>query len=289
MEAIINFKELYYFNNYHSYVTKCPFISVLNFLNKRICNKNLTVDAFIVSLHLDLPKLYSGSIFKAYLSFSTPFDILNCNSLEEGQELIIHSDTLVKTNLNKEIRIYKFFKENNTRIYLQEDELSSILDFYQNFRVMIDKYCCDRNLINKELKKFLNYCKILYISQIKKRGAKNKYFVQKLNDILKLHFESGSDKLDCIMDKYILAEKLCVSLLFLENVIKVEYSLSIEKYICKFKIKISKKRLIFSDDFISHIATDLGLYSTSYRRYFVEFERKNVDDYRTMMKERLTR
>lgn len=208
---------------------------------------------------------------RGVLSFFGPGQVTQTNTEAEssyGWALFFHPDLIRKSSLAKNIENYRFFSyEVHEALHLskkEEDILNDCIhkiDFELNQN--IDAHSQQLLISNIEL--LLNYCNRFYERQFHTRTNHHKDIITKIEDEIKLYFDSNLQlEMGLPTTRYI-AEKVNLSSNYLGDLLKKETGKNAKEHINDYVVSLAKINLLNSELNIGEIAYQLGF---NYPHYF---------------------
>lgn len=203
-----------------------------------------------------------------------------------GFGLIFHPDFLLRTELGKHIRNYKFFDyETNEALHLSDTERKLILDSFAKIefelKQTIDKH--SKKLIAANIELFLDYCQRFYDRQFITRDNVHRGILEKFEHLLNTYFESSYPQTDGIPSVAYFAKALHLSSNYFGDLIKKETGQTAKDYIQNKTIEFAKKILFETDKSINEIAFELGFkYPQHFTRLFKQQVGQTPKEYRNL-------
>lgn len=203
-----------------------------------------------------------------------------------GFGLIFHPDFLLRTELGKHIRNYKFFDyETNEALHLSDTERKLILDSFAKIefelKQTIDKH--SKKLIAANIELFLDYCQRFYDRQFITRDNVHRGILEKFEHLLNTYFESSNPQTDGIPSVAYFAKALHLSSNYFGDLIKKETGQTAKDYIQNKTIEFAKKILFETDKSINEIAFELGFkYPQHFTRLFKQQVGQTPKEYRNL-------
>jgi AraC family transcriptional regulator, transcriptional activator of pobA len=180
---------------------------------------------------------------------------------KSGWMLFVHPDFLWNTALAKNIRQYEYFDYSvHEALFLSDKEETTIISIMQNiqqeYRSNIDKFSQD--IIIAQLELLLNYSERFYQRQFITRKISNHKILDRLEEILTKHFDSGELVQKGLPSVQQIAESLNVSSNYLSGLLKTITGQSTQQHIHEKLIEKAKEKLSTTDLSVSEIAYELG-------------------------------
>lgn len=253
-----------------------PLVSLVNFEDIKRLPDNKPIHIVIDFYTIGLKKNFNARLKygqqeydfdEGFLTFMAPGQVLsieveNDEELEHsGWLLIVHPDFLWNTPLAKTIKKYEFFSYAvNEALYLSEKEETIIMEIMNNigreYSSNIDNFT--QSIIISQIEVLLNYSERFYHRQFLTRKITNHKILDRMEDLLKDYFNSGSLIDRGLPTVHYLAENLNVSPSYLSSLLKALTGQSTQQHIHNKLIEKAKERLSTTDLSVSEIAYELG-------------------------------
>lgn len=200
---------------------------------------------------------------KGMMSFVSPDQIFSFQH-EEGTKhsgwiILIHSDFLWNTPLEKNIKSYDFFDYSvNEALFLSDAEQKIMLDILelikQEYHARIDKF--SKEIIIAQLELLLKYAQRFYERQFITRDKPNHLILSKLENFINHWFDSG--EFNGLPTVQIISDHLNISPSYLSRLLHSLIGQSTQQYLQKKLIDKAKERLAHPDLSVSEVAYELG-------------------------------
>ncbi|MET1054512.1 MAG: helix-turn-helix domain-containing protein [Pedobacter sp.] len=195
-----------------------------------------------------------GQIFRIFQEPNEPSKL-------SGWMLLIHPDFLWSTSLAKKMHQYDYFDySSNEALFVSEKEEKILNAVVENIRTEhlsnIDKF--SKDIIVSQLETLLNYAARFYSRQFITREKSNHQILEKVENILNSHFNSGNKDHKGIPSVKYLSDRLNVSASYLGSLLKSLTGENTQQHIHRKLIEKAKERLSTSDLSVSEIAHELG-------------------------------
>lgn len=200
---------------------------------------------------------------KGMMSFVSPDQIFSFQHKEgtkhSGWIILIHSDFLWNTPLEKNIKFYDFFDYSvNEALFLSDAEQKIMLDILelikQEYHARIDKF--SKEIIIAQLELLLKYAQRFYERQFITRDKPNHLILSKLENFINHWFDSG--ELNGLPTVQIISDHLNISPSYLSRLLHSLIGQSTQQYLQKKLIDKAKERLAHPDLSVSEVAYELG-------------------------------
>jgi len=178
-----------------------------------------------------------------------------------GWILLVHPDFLWNSPLAKTIKQYEYFDYSvNEALFLSEKEEATVTSIIKNideeYHSNIDKF--SQGVIIAQLELLFTYAKRFYERQFITRKISNHRILNRLEELLALHFNSGDLVSKGLPTVQHIADALSVSPSYLSGLLKVLTGQSTQQHIHNKLIEKAKEKLSTTDLSISEIAYELG-------------------------------
>jgi AraC family transcriptional regulator, transcriptional activator of pobA len=180
---------------------------------------------------------------------------------QSGYTLLFHPDFLLGYELAKKIKDYGFFSYSiNEALHLSEKEKNMIIAVFQGIdeelKGRIDKFSQD--VVISQIELLLNYANRFYSRQFITRKAVSTDLLQKVEDILRTHFQSAHAQKQGLPTVQFLSAQLNVSANYLSDMLRSLTGQNAQQHIHNHLIEKAKEQLSTSQASISEIAYELG-------------------------------
>ena len=189
-----------------------------------------------------------------------------------GFTLFIHPDFIQPYPLAKTIKTYGFFSyQVSEMLHLSEKEKQTILiiarSIDEELNSRIDE--CSQDVIVAQIDLLLTYANRFYKRQFITRKAVNYQLLQKLDDLLELHFGSELALSQGIPTVQQVAQQLNVSPSYLSDLLRLQTGQNAQQHIHQKLIEKAKEKLSTTSLSVSQIAYELGFeYPQSFSSLF---------------------
>lgn len=189
-----------------------------------------------------------------------------------GWMLLIHPDFLWQKPLAKTIKQYDYFSYSaNEALHLSDKEETTITSIFQNiqqeYHSNIDTF--SQSIIITQLELLLNYSDRFYQRQFITRRITNHKLLNRLEEILKEHFDRDHLAEKGLPTVQEIAEQLNVSPNYLSGLLKTVTGQSTQQHIHEKLIEKAKEKLSITNLSVSEIAYQLGFeHSQSFSKLF---------------------
>lgn len=189
-----------------------------------------------------------------------------------GWLLLIHPDFLWNSGLAKYISKYDFFGYNvNEALFLSEKEEAMVVEIFKSiqreYQANIDKF--SQNIIITQIELLLQYTERFYERQFITRNITNHQILNRLEDLLRVHFTSENLMQNGVPTVQEIADRLHLSANYLSSLLKVLTGQSTQQHIQNKLIDKAKERLSTTELSISEIAFELGFeHPASFNKLF---------------------
>lgn len=198
--------------------------------------------------------------------------------------LLFHPDLIFDTPLGANIGKYSLFDYSQMEaLHLSQDERALFLDCLDKIKKETE-HTVDRHsagLISSNIQLLLDYLFRFYDRQFITRHRVNSDVVQRFEDDLRHHFNSGNCRNGLPSVAYF-ADKASLSAGYFGDLVKKETGVNAKEFIANYIIKLAKHRLLSTNDDVSIIAYDLGFqYPQHFTRQFKRITGMSPKEYRT--------
>tara|TARA_R110002167_G_scaffold115853_2_gene290472 strand:- start:272 stop:1195 length:924 start_codon:yes stop_codon:yes gene_type:complete len=202
------------------------------------------------------------------MSFFAPNQLMNvayapneAHKKPSGWILLVHPDFLWGTALAKSINNYSFFNYALTEaLFLSEKEELAIANLLRNiqqeYRANLDKF--SQNIIISQIELLLQYAERYYERQFITRKIDNHHLLNRLEVVLRDHFDQGPGNDRGLPTVQNIAATLNVSPNYLGSALKYLTGQSTQQHIHEKLIEKAKEKLSTTPKTVSEIAYDLG-------------------------------
>lgn len=178
-----------------------------------------------------------------------------------GWMILFHPDLLWHTSLAKNIKRYEFFNYDvNEALHLSDKEESIITGIARNieqeYYSNIDKF--SQNVIVAQIELLLTYSERFYQRQFITRKISNHEILNRFEDLLNQHFNSGALAQQGLPTVTFIADSLNVSPNYLSDLLKSLTGQSTQQHLHDKLIGLAKEKLSTTNISVSEIAYDLG-------------------------------
>jgi AraC family transcriptional activator of pobA len=246
-------------------------------------NKTVFLNFYAIGLKRDVGgKLHYGQqvydFDEGLMSFVAPSQVIRFEidisipSNPSGYLLLLHPDFLWGTHLAKSIKKYEYFNYAiKEALFLSEKEEEVIESIFQNiqreYHKDIDKFT--QSIILAQIETLLNYADRFYQRQFVTRNVTSNQTLSKVEDYLESYFKSENLTNKGLPTVQLLADDLCLSPIYLSNLLKQLTGISAQQHIHEKLIKEAKEKLSTTNLSVSRIAYELGFeHSQSFSKLF---------------------
>jgi len=251
-----------------------PLISVVDYssINHTEESKTVVISFYAIGLKRDIGgKLHYGQqvydFDNGLLSFKAPNQVvrferdMSIPSNPSGYLLLLHPDFLWGTHLAKSIKNYEYFNYAiNEALFLSEREEEVIQGIFENiqreYHKDIDKFT--QSIILAQVETLLNYADRFYQRQFVTRNITSNVVLSKVENYLDSYFKSENLINKGLPKVQLLAENLCLSPIYLSNLLKQLTGMSAQQHIHEKLIAVAKEKLSTTNLSVSGIAYELG-------------------------------
>lgn len=254
-----------------------PLISVVDYALVAAAKKNhpaqsTVADYYSISVKRGLSgKMHYGQqqydFDEGIMYFLAPQQVLYANTASSpnarpsGWIMLVHPDFLWNTPLAKSIAQYEFFGYAvHEALFLSDKEEATINNIVENikreYHSNIDKF--SHNIIISQLETLLNYAERFYQRQFITRNKTNHQVLDKLEALLKDHFNNEHLLAAGVPTVQYVAESLNVSPNYLTGLLKTLTGQNTQQHIHNKLIEKAKEKLSTTTLSVSEIAYELG-------------------------------
>jgi len=201
------------------------------------------------------------------LCFVSPLQFLKLEIKPEvvaeptGWLLVIHPDLLWNTSLAKKIKSYDFFKYDiNEALFLSDREEKIVVDILKNiereYQSNIDKF--SQELIAAQIELLLIYSERFYERQFFTRKKSSHELLERFDEILSQHFDSGNLIESGIPSVKTIANEMNISPNYLGSLLRIHTQQNTQQHIQNKLIDKAKEHLSTTHLSVSEIAYELG-------------------------------
>jgi len=201
------------------------------------------------------------------LCFVSPLQFLKLEIKPEvvaeptGWLLVIHPDFLWNTSLAKKIKSYDFFKYDiNEALFLSDREEKIVVDILKNiereYQSNIDKF--SQELIAAQIELLLIYSERFYERQFFTRKKSSHELLERFDEILSQHFDSGNLIESGIPSVKTIANEMNISPNYLGSLLRIHTQQNTQQHIQNKLIDKAKEHLSTTHLSVSEIAYELG-------------------------------
>ncbi|WP_276088271.1 helix-turn-helix transcriptional regulator [Pedobacter sp. JY14-1] len=180
---------------------------------------------------------------------------------QSGYTLLFHPDFLLGYELAKKIKTYGFFSYSiNEALHLSEREKNTIITVFESIEEelegRIDNFSQD--VVISQIELLLNYANRFYSRQFITRKAVTSDLLQKVEDTLRVYFQSPHKQTHGLPTVQYLAAQLNVSASYLSDMLRSLTGQNAQQHIHNHLIEKAKEQLSTTQASISEIAYELG-------------------------------
>lgn len=295
MDTVVEYDNIFQFNESRGVETLHPLVSVIDFSKCGPARFERQVYGFytIFLKEVKCGDLRYGRNYYDYqegtLVFLAPGQVIGYENngqtyQPKGWALLFHPDLLRGTSLGRNIAGYTFFSyEVNEALHLSEQERQVVLDCLLNIQSelkhAIDKH--SRTLIVSNIELLLNYSTRFYERQFITRNNVNRDVLAGFERLLGDYFAGDRPEQDGVPSVRWCAEQLHLSANYFGDLVKKETGKSAQEYIQLKVIDIAKERIFDPGRSISEIAYSLGFrYPQHFTRLFKKVAGCSPNEYR---------
>nr|WP_231374039.1 helix-turn-helix domain-containing protein [Aureivirga marina] len=145
-------------------------------------------------------------------------------------------------------------------LHVSENEFKIIETYFQQIKE--DK----QHLIKSHFSDLIKKIEIFYERQFTTRSDFHKEHIARFQQSLSNYYDGKEGTINYIPNVQFFATKLSFSSAYLNEIMKKEIDLNAQEFIHKYVVEKAKNKLLFTDNSITKIATDLGF---EYPQYFI--------------------